>query len=158
LLEEGLAAARKLTDHVFIALASRSLGTVAWLQGDDARACALHKTSLRLYRDIEDRWGITECLEGLAEVSSGQAAPEAVTTPIEAQPGMLRAVRLYGAAAALRESTGNPRRLAERIRYQRIVAALTAALGETVFAAAWEEGRVLTLEQAIAEGLSSAGQ
>ncbi len=46
----------------------------------------------------------------------------------------------------------------ERIRYQRIVAALTAALGETVFAAAWEEGRVLTLEQAIAEGLSSAGQ
>jgi predicted ATPase/class 3 adenylate cyclase len=155
LLAEGFAAAQELTDYVYIAQASRSLGDAAWQKGDAARALALYTASLQQYRDIEDRWGIAECLESLAQVFSGQMAGEAITSPLEMQPSMLRAVRLYAAAAALRESTGNPMVLTERVRYQRTVAALAAKLGETKFTATWEEGHALPLEHVIAESLSS---
>ncbi|HEU5098510.1 MAG TPA: tetratricopeptide repeat protein, partial [Roseiflexaceae bacterium] len=147
LLEQGLAAAQEL-DYVYTALALQSLGAAAWQQGDAARALALYQASLRQYRDIEDRWGIAECLEGLAKVFSGPMVGEAISFPFDKQPSMLRAVRLYGTAAALRESTGNPIDLAEQVRYQRAVAALATELGETVFMATWEEGRALPLEQA----------
>jgi hypothetical protein len=42
---------------------------------------------------------------------------------------------------------------ADQIDYQRNVAAMRAVLGEAAFAAAWDAGRALTLEQAIAEAL-----
>jgi hypothetical protein len=45
-----------------------------------------------------------------------------------------------------REDTGTDRR-----RYDRDVSAVRAALGAETFAAAWEAGRALSLEQAIAE-------
>jgi predicted ATPase/class 3 adenylate cyclase len=157
LLEQGLAAAQELTDYVFTAKALQSLGAAAWQQGDAARALALYQASLRQYRDIGDRWGIAECLEGLAKVFSGQMAGEVIASPLDIQPSMLRAVRLYGAAATLRESTGNPMALADQVRRQRAVAALATELGETVFTTAWEAGRALPLEQAIAEALSSSG-
>jgi predicted ATPase/class 3 adenylate cyclase len=155
LLEQGLAAAQELTDYVFTGVALQSLGAAAWQQGDAARALALYQASLRLYRDIEDRWGIAECLEGLAEVFSGQMAGEAIASPLDMQPSMLRAVRLYGAAAGLRESTGNPMTPALQVRHQRAVATLATELGEVVFAAAWEAGRALPLEQAIEEALDT---
>ena len=42
----------------------------------------------------------------------------------------------------------------ERSTYERNVAAVRAALGETSFAAAWAVGRSLRLDEAIAEALA----
>jgi len=41
-----------------------------------------------------------------------------------------------------------------RVEYDRTVAAIQTQLNEAAFAAAWAEGRAMTLEQAIAYALS----
>ena len=69
-------------------------------------------------------------------VTSAQGRPE-------------QAVRLFGAAAVLRETTRASLPPAHRAEYDRRVAAARAALDETTFAVAWEEGRALSLEQAV---------
>jgi hypothetical protein len=44
----------------------------------------------------------------------------------------------------------------DRVRYERTVAAVRAALDAVAFVAAWAAGRALPLEQAIAEALGAA--
>jgi hypothetical protein len=61
----------------------------------------------------------------------------------------VRAARLLGAAAALRDTTGPPVPPIDQAEREQHVSALRAALGEPAFAAAWAEGRRLTPEQAI---------
>ena len=55
-----------------------------------------------------------------------------------------------GAAAALRETMGTPIPPVYRADYDRSVAAARAQLGEKAFAAAWAEGRIMTVEQVLA--------
>jgi hypothetical protein len=47
---------------------------------------------------------------------------------------------------------------AARATYERAIALARARLGEEAFAAAWAEGRALSLEQALAEALDDAAE
>jgi hypothetical protein len=67
-----------------------------------------------------------------------------------------RAVRRWGAAAALREAIGVPPEPNWRDDWEREIGATRAALGEAAFASAWEEGQALTLEEAVQYALSAA--
>ena len=62
-------------------------------------------------------------------------------------------VRLFGAAAALREAIGAVFSRDERDECERTIAAAREALGEEAFEAAWAEGRAMTMEEAIAYAL-----
>lgn len=67
-----------------------------------------------------------------------------------------RAARLLGSAVALHEATGSdmfasPSDCAD---HERVLSTVRTALGDDVFAAAWAEGRAMTLEQAINCALS----
>ena len=95
--------------------------------------------SLALRRELGDKHGLAECLEGLAGVAVAQQHLE-------------RAARLLGAAAALREAIGAPLSPREQARYDRDMSALRADLGEAAFAAAWATGRVAPLEHVITHG------
>ncbi len=69
------------------------------------------------------------------------------------QGKLVRAVRLFGAAATLRhakEGFFDPR---DRAADDRNVAMTRAQLDDAIFAAAWATGQALTLEQSIAEAL-----
>ena len=68
----------------------------------------------------------------------------------------IHAARLLGAATALREALGTPLTLSEQVDVERLVAPARAALGEERWAAAFAEGRALTLVQAVAEALGEA--
>jgi hypothetical protein len=81
---------------------------------------------------------------------------------------MERAARLLGATEVLLEASGKNFDDTERIGngripitsqsdYERHVAAVRTALSDQAFAAAWEAGRALSLEQAIAEALAIGG-
>lgn len=59
------------------------------------------------------------------------------------------AARLLGAAEALRKTTGVLVSTADRGEYERHVSSARAGLEEKVFAAAWAEGRAISLEQVI---------
>jgi non-specific serine/threonine protein kinase len=65
-----------------------------------------------------------------------------------------RAATLFGAQAELYEWQKNLLSLAEREEYEQALAFTRAELGEKAFTAAWEEGRGMTLDQAVAYALA----
>src|SRR5262249_48665715 len=66
-----------------------------------------------------------------------------------------RAVRLFGAAAALREASGVALAPADLEELDQDLAAARAALGEAAVEQAWGEGRAMPLAELIAEALAS---
>jgi tetratricopeptide (TPR) repeat protein len=141
--EECLALCRELEHKAHIADVLGKLGEVWNAQGNKIQARASLAESLALFQDIGARRGIASCLARFAGVASVQGY-------------MMRAVRLSGAAEALRNVIGTRMEPDDRVQYERIVAAARTQLGESVFAQAWAEGHAMTLEQAIAYALSEA--
>ncbi|HEX9532289.1 MAG TPA: tetratricopeptide repeat protein [bacterium] len=139
-LDEGLALSRDVKDKYSIVACQNALGKIALKLGNHERAMTLFKESLTLRRDFADRRGIPECLEGLAGVAGGQAKP-------------ILAARLLGAAEIMRETIGTPLPPSDGAEYARQVSAAGAALGQEGLAAAWAEGRAMSLEQAIERAL-----
>jgi tetratricopeptide (TPR) repeat protein len=117
------------------------LGCVALDQGHLATATGHFRRSLSAFRESDYRVGICGFLLGMAGIATtrGQA---------------VAAVRLSGAADALRTALGH--RLEGHIpqRYERQLARARAQLDEDTFAAAWAAGQALTPEQAILEALA----
>jgi non-specific serine/threonine protein kinase len=97
--------------------------------------------SLAVRTEIGDRSGIAWCLEKLAEASARQNRP-------------WQAVRLFGAASALRAPVKSVIDPVDRPEYARSLARLRAELGETAFAAAWAEGSAMKLRHAVDYALS----
>jgi predicted ATPase/DNA-binding SARP family transcriptional activator len=140
--EEGMALLKEKGDRLFAAIALHDLGQVAQDQGQYGRAQAIHAESLSLCQDLGSQRGIAMCLEKLAAIAGAQG-----------QPG--RAARLLGAASALRQTIGAPMNARDRGDYERLAAAVRADLTEDEFTLAWEQGRAMTLEQAIAFALTN---
>ena len=65
----------------------------------------------------------------------------------------VRAVRLLGAAEALREALNMIRAPVEQPHHESVLAALRGQLSETELSEAWQAGRRLTMQQAVAEAL-----
>jgi tetratricopeptide (TPR) repeat protein len=122
-----------------------SLAGVTRAQGDHKRAARLYAESIDLLAMGADRvvWGLDRCFDGQADILAerGEAA---------------RAARLHGAAEALRETSGGSVPPFERPDYERGVERVRGSLGEDAFAAAWEAGRALPTEEAVAEALAVA--
>jgi PAS domain S-box-containing protein len=121
--------------------AYQGLGEAAVGQGDPAAARQWLSIALRLGSELGTRIMIAWCLSGL-----GSAA--ALNEDLE------RAARLWGAAAKLRSMLGCRPAPATRATYERLLVLARAQFGESAFAAEWDIGVALSLEQAIAEGLS----
>jgi predicted ATPase/class 3 adenylate cyclase len=140
LLEESLELRRQLGNKWGVGVSLGTLGWVAMREGDWVRAVARLGESLDVRRDIGDKGGCAWCLERLAEVALAQEQAD-------------KAVRLLGAAAALRASIGSVVDPVDQPEYERRRAALRAEMSEARFAALWDEGRAMPLEQAAAYGV-----
>lgn len=141
LYRESLAIWRELGDKQHIAMTLNNLGLAASRRGNHTAARACFEESLALRRELGDKQGIAYLLESVAGLAAtlGHAKQTA---------------RLLGAVEALREVIGAPLAPADRPDHDRLVTRMCSALGEGMFAAAWAEGRAMTLEQAISEALS----
>jgi predicted ATPase/class 3 adenylate cyclase len=140
LLEESLELRRQLGNKWGVGVSLGTLGWVAIREGDWKHALARLGESLEVRQELGDKGGSAWCIERLAEVAQAQGNPE-------------KAVRLLSAAGALRISIGSVIDPADQPEYQNRRAALREKLGQEQFAALWEEGRKLTLEQAITYAL-----
>jgi hypothetical protein len=148
---------RQLVDARGLVVGLLVLGNVAALQGDDQSAAAAFAECLSLSHAAA-RADLVLSLEGLAQSVARQAAQQASGRQ------MAHAVRLFGAAAALRNTLGEAAARGwslvllpeSRAEYERQVAAARAALGAEAFAAAWAVGATLTPEQLRAEALQEA--
>ena len=144
LLDESLTIYRELGDREGTGSSLNQLGHLAVAAADHVSAQELHEESLAIHCELGDRSGIAASIEGIAELAS-----------VLGEPG--RAACLWGAMERLREDIGAPLAPSEREPHDRHVAAARAALTDaSCFDRAWQEGRAMTLDEAIAQALRHA--
>ncbi len=137
-LEEALTEARTLGFTWLVGLIMINLGQVAGQAGDDGRALACYREALVLAVAEGDRRLVAFAVQGVGRVALAQGQE-------------VRAARLLGAVAALLERIGVPlEQLTHRLG-KRGTATVHVAPGGATFAAAWEAGWALTLQEAVAE-------
>jgi predicted ATPase/class 3 adenylate cyclase len=135
LAEECLAILRELADRGGIAIGLHTLAGIAFNQSDLASAGTLLRESLTMLRELGDKGRIAYSLDEIASVVAAVGAPA-------------RAARIWGAAQRLREALGAPAANNDALR-MRIDAARAALHDDSAFYAAWQQGRALTLDQAL---------
>jgi non-specific serine/threonine protein kinase len=91
---------------------------------------------------VGDKWSLAYCFEGLADIARARGEWE-------------RAARLFGAAEGLRQAIAAPLPPGESAPTEQARKATVAALGRHAFDVTHSEGRMLTLEQAVAYALES---
>ena len=137
--EASLVIRRELNDPREIAVSMTALAKVALMMGDRPRARALLLESLPTHQTLGNRWGVAIALEGFAGLA--------------AQNDPARALRLAGAAAAMRTTIGRPLPPAEQPIIRDWLEQARAALPAEDAALAWSAGSALTEAEAIAEAL-----
>jgi predicted ATPase/DNA-binding NarL/FixJ family response regulator/Tfp pilus assembly protein PilF len=143
--EDSVAIKRALGDPPGLALSLAKLGEVIATMNDLATAHPLLSESLTLQRDLGDRAGIAFVLERFALTAAAHAQPE-------------RALRLAGAADALREAIGTPLAAAARDALADGLAAARDGLPTARAARLWSDGRAMPMHQAIALALAAPTQ
>jgi non-specific serine/threonine protein kinase len=136
--EAALALLRTAGSAHFADYVSQCLGLVACEQGDHLEAAAAYTEAFEHGRASTSHFGTPARLAEVAVLAVGCGAAES-------------AARLLGAAEAASQTLGMPFVLPQRTAYERATAEARAMLGEDRFAVAWEAGRALTREAAIAE-------
>ncbi|TMD70049.1 MAG: hypothetical protein E6I91_00665 [Chloroflexi bacterium] len=176
LLEESLALFREIGDKWGVATDFMLLGQIAFQQDDVITARSLAEESVRLCREVGHRWDSCQSLTILAKVAETQhdqltartlyqesldlaravgdkvliaSGLEDLANAIAAQGEPVWATRLWGVAAALRDTIGAPMPPIKRAGYEAATAAVRIHLGEKAFAAALTQGRMMTPEQAL---------
>jgi predicted ATPase/class 3 adenylate cyclase len=175
LFEEGLALFRELGDRWATGVLLNNLALTARYQGDTHAARRFFEEAIELRRNLGDRWGVASSLNGLTNLllHSGELAGvramldesltlnreigdrTAIAYCLEDFAGLAaasgeyqRALRLAGAAAALRQALGSPLPPAEQTALDRLLQSARAAL--TRATAEYAAGEELSVEQAVA--------
>ncbi len=113
------------------------LANVIVLQEEYVQARALYEEGLTIALRLEHHGLIGSCLEGLAIVATAQGNPA-------------WAARLWGAAQTMYRGRTTSLPQAMHIRDEKAQIAARTSLGEDAFVTAWEEGRTLSPQQALA--------
>jgi predicted ATPase/serine/threonine protein kinase len=167
LYEECRTSFRELGDRTGVARALNHEGDVAYEQGDNTGARALYEDSLKLFRELGDKWGVAGCLVDLGNLLRDQGDLSAAhscyveslllfqelgqkrgiarlldcmahSCALRANPE--RALRLAGAAAALRRVLGVPLTATEKASLERMLQQMRQAVSSDLAAAAWMDG------------------
>jgi tetratricopeptide (TPR) repeat protein len=181
-LEESVRGARQLGNLRSVANWTRALGGIAVARGDIAQARLLFEESLGVHRTLGDPWGTARTLTRLALVSvethdhdaSRRLVAEsvAIERDVDDVPGHFfdfevmarlaaaegrpsRAARLYACASVIRDLVGSYAIEPGWPDHQHHVGRLRAELGAEAFAEAWEQGRAMTLDEALDYALAT---
>jgi len=125
-------------DRHFDARCVGYLGYVALLGGATGKAESLFAASLERFRQLEDLQGIAEGLEGLAAVSAAEMRRDRG----------VRAARLAGAAASIRERLTAKQYPFDRSGMEPYLARAKASLGDAGWGRAWKEGHQMSVDEA----------
>jgi predicted ATPase/DNA-binding winged helix-turn-helix (wHTH) protein len=140
LYEQSLVIAREFGTPWEIGTALREIGLAECDEGRCDIALQHLAEAMTILHGLGDRPGVIESLEALAGVAAATAAPR-------------RAARLWGAAHALQQDMGGARSVHQKLIYERQVQAVRATLTVQAFDQAWEEGRAMTLYDAVRHAL-----
>jgi tetratricopeptide (TPR) repeat protein len=138
--EDNLALAEESGRRWEIARCSSLLGFTEQRLGNVNRAATWYRTGLASNREEAPAFWVAGCLLGIAGLSLAQGQ-------------ISRATRLLSSIDSLFGTEGPHLSFSQRGDFQRHLAAARTALGEEAFAAAWEAGRAMSLEDAVAFAL-----
>lgn len=131
---QSKAMAEEIGDKLGMAIAIENHARLLRDHDDYCQAGLFYKQAFTFYRGIFDWIGVIDCLNGLASMAMVSGPPES-------------AVRLFGAAAALRDAHALPSRAGD----DPMCSALENAreiLGQDTFPTICEQGRTMSLEEA----------
>lgn len=134
--QQSLAIRRALGDKWGVAVSLVNLALVTFQLGNLDEAFDLGKESLNLRQELDDKEGIAICLEIFARIASSQKQASLAS-------------RLLGAATYLRQLIQVPLQPFEMEDYEQILSGLKSEIPARAFEMAWEEGRALSVAQAI---------
>ena len=144
LFEESVAHCRALKNKIWLAAALMDYAELLRRQEDYAEAqIKLAECLPLLHEGDKNRHGVAYALGGFADLAHHQKQPA-------------RAARLYGAVRALREADAMPLPPPDQDEQDRELAKLEIELGPGAYALAFDEGRSLTVAQAVEEALRKA--
>ncbi|MCC6756223.1 MAG: tetratricopeptide repeat protein, partial [Solirubrobacterales bacterium] len=175
LFGEALAANRALGNRAREANILNNLARSAFYRGDDTAALALHEQALAVGRAAGELWAVAICLGDIGDVyqargdlvMAGRLYESSLTEwlalgdlrgvaqCLEGFAGLLAdtqtvcAVRLFGAAAAIRDRIAEPSSPMRRESLRQTMARACLVLGADRYAVAWTDGRALSPEQAV---------
>jgi len=177
--EQGLAVARDVGNVLLGGYAQHNHGFAAWQLGDQPGAELLFRSALDALSPIAE--GRAEVLAsiGLMELDRGRLdlavqsceaslavirlgdLPWLVATNLEVMAGVQAteghadlATRLYGAAEAVRRTSGTPVQQSLRPMHERLLALARQALGDERFTELFEQGAGMSMATAIATALT----
>jgi predicted ATPase/Tfp pilus assembly protein PilF len=140
--EEALALRRELGHKQGVVMSLNNLGSVLLAQDRPVEARVSFHEGLALSCELPDIRGTADSLAGLAGVAAAEGRHES-------------SARLYGAAAALRQTHDLQLMAADQAVEERFASEARAALGEEAFNAALAEGHALPPEEAIAGAMAN---
>jgi predicted negative regulator of RcsB-dependent stress response len=136
---------RAANDSLAMNWALHSLAHYAVDQGDLGQARAALEDGLSLARESGYRWGTIALLEAAAAIAAAEERP-------------VRALRLAGAADALRKPIGAPLPPDWTGDLERQLAPARERLGSTGSAAAWNSGQSLSIDRAVREACAEGAE
>jgi tetratricopeptide (TPR) repeat protein len=140
IFEEGREAFRRIHSKYFVLVMSSELGHVERQAGNLTQAKLIYKETIKGWQDLGNRAAMAHQLECFGFLAIAEEEPQA-------------AVKLFGAAEALRDKIQAPMTDYERVEYEQVVAQARSMLDEAEFIPLWAEGRSMMMEPAIAFAL-----
>ncbi len=140
LIQESIELSRAMKNRPLLAWSLHTLSRILIGQADLERAKVLLLESLTLRWEQGETWGVAECLEGFAYLAV-------------AVHDHGRGVRLFGAAAGLRQTIGFPLPAADRRSWESALITCRQVIGDSAHAAAWADGQRMTLDEVVAFAL-----
>ncbi len=136
LLMEGMRLAREIGDQGLTAVLQGSLGGLAKAEGDSATARSLYVESLTFFVGVDNKSATQDYLGRMSGLCRDAGE-------------VWQSIVFLAAAQALRERIGLTRIPDEQAKFDARIEQMKAELGEEEFAAAWNEGYALSMEQAL---------
>lgn len=137
--ERNLGIFRELRVPSAFAYPYQALACVSFHRGDYGKSKNMFKEGLEIFRENRDWIGLTICLAGLASILGMAGRPE-------------QAAQLFGAAELILETAGSLEP-ADQSDFDYFKLLVREQLSKDAFEKAWEEGRAMTMEHAIAYAL-----
>ena len=144
LYERALSAFRAAGDEWGTARSLTDLGSIACERADYPAAQAAYREAIRIFAALEHRRGIARVVEASACLAL-------------ARGNAVRALKLAGAAASLRQCISVPLPQQDQAVFDRMLLPAWKALNESEGKAAWAEGAKMNLDEAIAYAVEEPG-
>jgi predicted ATPase/serine/threonine protein kinase len=144
LQEQSLDAFRRLGDRWGIASTLNDLGNLQSDAGEHEQAQRLYAESLKHFRELAHQRGVARCLESFARSAAAQGRAEF-------------ALKMAGAAAAIRQRMNAPLTPSEQSRLESSLAEARQKVGSDQSSFIWLQGWGMSPEEAANEALSHCG-